>query len=65
MSAHETSLLDFDGENDAFVDFLQELKYRTWARQNYAPRGERSQTWHPIVLDEMARRDSEMSGPIS
>ena len=41
------------------VDFIRELQLRRWARENYVPRTQRDHTWHPIVLDEMARRDSE------
>jgi hypothetical protein len=43
------------------LDFIEELRLRRWARENYAPRDERQQTWHPIVHDEMARKDGELS----
>jgi hypothetical protein len=46
-------------EPRAEVDLIEEIRLRTWARRNYAPQGERAQTWHPIVLDEMRRKDRE------
>jgi hypothetical protein len=41
------------------VDFIEELRLRRWARENYVPRGQRDNAWHPIILDEMCRKDSE------
>jgi hypothetical protein len=41
------------------VDFVEEIRLRTWARQNYAPQGERNRSWHPVILDEMRRKDRE------
>lgn len=41
------------------VDFIQEIRLRTWARENYVPSEERDETWHPIVLDEMRSKDEE------
>lgn len=41
------------------LDFVEEIRLRTWARQNYAPQGERNRSWHPIILDEMRRKDRE------
>lgn len=43
------------------VDFIEELRLRSWARQNYVPEAERDRRWHPIILDEMRRKDSEAS----
>jgi hypothetical protein len=43
------------------LDFIEELRLRRWARENYAPRGDRQHTWHPIVHDEMARKDVELN----
>ena len=37
------------GEN---VDAVEEMRLRTWARQNFVPAGERNVNWHPVVLDE-------------
>ena len=41
------------------VDFIEELRLRRWARENYVPDGERNRGWHPIILEEMSRRDQE------
>ena len=41
------------------IDAIEEMRLRTWARRNYAPAAERSQDWHPIVLEEMSIRDRE------
>ncbi|WP_437187706.1 hypothetical protein SH668x_001112 [Planctomicrobium sp. SH668] len=43
------------------LDFIEEIRLRTWARNHYAPQGERNRLWHPIVLDEMHRKDGEQS----
>jgi hypothetical protein len=45
------------------VDFIEELRLRRWARQNYVPPEERNSSWHPVVLDEMDRRDLEVNEP--
>ena len=41
------------------VDFIEELRLRRWARENYVPEAQRDTAWHPIILDEMGRKDSE------
>lgn len=41
------------------VDPVEEMKMRTWARRHYAPAEQRDENWHPIVLDEMFRKDRE------
>lgn len=41
------------------VDIIRELRLRSWARENYVPAYARREGWHPIVLDEMERRDRE------
>ena len=43
----------------ADVDFIEELKLRRWARENYVPASNRHHGWHPIVLEEMSRKDQE------
>ncbi len=43
------------------LDFIEELRLRRWARENYVPRPQRQQSWHPVVLEEMARKDVEVS----
>lgn len=45
----------------ADLDPIAEMQLRTWARRNYCEQSERDHTWHPIILDEMARRDDELS----
>ena len=46
----------------AELDFIEELRLRRWARENYVPDGQRQQSWHPVVHDEMARKDREAGG---
>lgn len=41
------------------LDPIEEMRLRTWARQNYAPQDERDHDWHPVILDEMRRKDRE------
>lgn len=41
------------------VDAIEEIRLRTWARQNYTPVSDRDHEWHPVVLDEMVRKDEE------
>jgi hypothetical protein len=43
----------------AELDFIEELKLRRWARENYVPRTQRQRSWHPVILDEMAKKDQE------
>ncbi len=45
----------------ADVDFIEELRLRRWARENYVPADERDVSWHPIILEEMRRKDGEVS----
>ena len=56
MSAHRPDeYIDTTG----LVDLVEEIRLRTWARLNYHSPEERNGEWHPIILDEMARRDLE------
>ena len=41
------------------VDFVEELRLRRWARENYCYEEARLDSWHPIVLEEMRRKDAE------
>ena len=42
------------------ISLIQELRLRQWARRNYVPsEARRDDEWHPVVLDEMCRRDQE------
>ena len=45
----------------AELDFIEELRLRRWARENYVPSGQRERSWHPVILDEMGRKDLEMA----
>lgn len=42
-------------------DPIEEMRLRTWARQHYTPTEQRDNHWHPIILDEMRRKDGERS----
>jgi hypothetical protein len=43
----------------AELDFIEELRLRRWARENYVPPAERKNSWHPIVHQEMEKKDLE------
>ena len=43
------------------IDFIEELRLRRWARENYAPADQRDAAWHPIIHQEMSRKDREDS----
>jgi hypothetical protein len=43
----------------ADLDFIEELRLRRWARENFVPVEQRLPSWHPVVLDEMLRKDDE------
>lgn len=45
----------------AEVDFIEELRLRRWAREHYVPRNQRELSWHPVIRDEMDRKDHEMA----
>ena len=32
---------------------------RRWARENYVPPEQRDETWHPVIQDEMKKKDTE------
>jgi hypothetical protein len=42
------------------LDFIEELKLRRWARENYVPQTKRDGAWHPIIHDEMTRKDRDL-----
>lgn len=47
--------------DDKPINILTELRMRMWARKNFVPIQERpDKGWHPVVLDEMRRRDDEL-----
>lgn len=41
------------------LDLIEELRLRRWARENYTAEGQRQATWHPIVHEEMSKKDLE------
>jgi hypothetical protein len=41
------------------LDFVEELRMRRWARENYVPESNRDAGWHPVILEEMHRKDGE------
>jgi hypothetical protein len=41
------------------LDLIDELRLRSWAREHYVARDERCGDWHPVILEEMQRRDAE------
>lgn len=41
------------------LDLIAELRLRRWARENYVPTPQRDASWHPIILEEMGRKDIE------
>lgn len=43
------------------LDFIEELRLRRWAREHYVPGERRELAWHPVILDEMARKDAELA----
>jgi hypothetical protein len=45
----------------AEIDFIEELRLRRWARENYVPPSRRELSWHPVILEEMDRKDVEMT----
>jgi hypothetical protein len=47
------------GATQVGLDAVDELRLRRWARQHYVSQDHRDQSWHPIVIDEMRRRDQE------
>jgi len=43
------------------IDAVEELQLRRWARENYIPAEERDGLWHPVLLEELRRRDQELA----
>jgi len=41
------------------LDLIEEFRLRAWARENFVPATERDPSWHPIILEEMSRKDRE------
>ncbi len=51
----------FLSEGGSDLDPISEMQLRTWARTNYCAYEDREGDWHPVILDEMARRDAELN----
>lgn len=47
------------GGQTAELDFIEELRLRCWARENYVPAEQRLVSWHPVVHHEMAMIEQE------
>ena len=48
--------------DDTPINILTELRMRMWARKNFVAIQERGDKgWHPVVIDEMRRRDDELA----
>jgi len=45
------------------LDFIEELRLRRWARENYVEKEQRKTTWHPVVLEEMGAKEREQHMP--
>lgn len=43
----------------ADLDFIEELRLRRWARENYVPADSRQSSWHAVVLEEMKKKEQE------
>jgi len=41
------------------IDFIEELRLRRWARENFVPAELRQDTWHQVILEEMNRKERE------
>ena len=41
------------------LDFIEELRLRRWARENYVAPKLRQVSWHPVVHEEMEKKDNE------
>jgi len=56
-------MTDYGTDSDTIepLDLTREFSLRRWARQNYVSRDLRDGTWHPIVLEEMAHKDTELA----
>ncbi|MBL6704799.1 MAG: hypothetical protein ISQ06_01710 [Planctomycetaceae bacterium] len=49
------------GSDSRELDLVAELRLRQWARRNYVPAEQRSDSdWHAVVVSEMRRIDREI-----
>jgi hypothetical protein len=42
------------------LDLIEELRLRRWAREHYVTGGQRLPNWHPVVHEEMSKKDLEL-----
>lgn len=47
------------------LDFIEELRLRRWAREHYVPATQRNDSWHPVVHEEMSKKDHETGSPLA
>lgn len=59
QSIHKSEGCVMDRYVTADIDFIEELRLRRWAREHYVTADARLTSWHPIVIDEMSRKDRE------
>ncbi|MBI2807951.1 MAG: hypothetical protein HYX68_23450 [Planctomycetes bacterium] len=45
------------------MDLIEELRLRRWARENYVPPEKRDGAWHPVIQEEMEKKDNEKFSP--
>lgn len=46
------------------VDFIEEIRLRTWARENYVAADDRDESWHSVILDEMRSKDEDVANQV-
>ena len=47
------------------LDFIEELRLRRWAREHYVAPDLRQHSWHPVVHEEMEKKDLETGSKVS
>lgn len=48
-------------DSSATLDLVEELRLRRWARLHHVAAEERQSDWHPVILEEMLRKDAELA----
>lgn len=43
------------------LDFIEEIRLRRWARENYCAPDDRDEEWHPVIHEEMHQKDLDTS----
>lgn len=59
--SYSPTLLEPVADPSEHLDPVKEMRLRTWARVNYTPAEQRDTNWHPVILDEMRRKDRDLS----